>query len=53
MQGVLTQWADEEHSHLIFTTGGTGFATRDVTPEVCVVVLLKKCVKKPNKAMLQ
>eukprot|EP00112_Aurelia_sp_Birch-Aquarium-sp1_P018619 Seg4460.2 transcript_id=Seg4460.2/GoldUCD/mRNA.D3Y31 product=Gephyrin protein_id=Seg4460.2/GoldUCD/D3Y31 len=42
IKGVLTQWADEEHSHLIFTTGGTGFATRDVTPEATREVISKE-----------
>jgi len=30
---VLTEWADADSADLILTTGGTGVAPRDVTPE--------------------
>ncbi len=30
---TLSAWCDEQHLNVIFTTGGTGFAPRDVTPE--------------------
>ncbi len=35
----LVQWTDELNLDLILTTGGTGFAPRDVTPEATQAVL--------------
>lgn len=33
LQATLSQWADSGEMDVILTTGGTGFAPRDVTPE--------------------
>lgn len=36
---VLTAWADQGTSSVIFTTGGTGFSPRDITPEATRAVI--------------
>jgi gephyrin len=37
IQRQIAEWADgADAPHLIITTGGTGFAVSDGTPEVCV-----------------
>lgn len=38
----LREWADEAGLEVILTTGGTGFAERDVTPEATLKVLDKQ-----------
>jgi len=38
---TLIHWADVDHIPLIITSGGTGFAPRDVTPEATMDVLHK------------
>ncbi len=41
IEEVLTKLVDEERCSLVFTTGGTGPAKRDVTPEAVEVVCSK------------
>ena len=42
ISSALCELADDEKCDVIFTTGGTGFAPRDVTPEATKAVLEKE-----------
>ncbi len=39
IEGTLREWSDEKSLNLILTTGGTGLAPRDVTPEATKAVI--------------
>jgi len=39
IQKVLSAWSDSDAFDLILTTGGTGFAPRDITPEATTAIL--------------
>ena len=41
IQEKLMQWCDTGQTDVILTTGGTGFASRDVTPEATMAVVEK------------
>jgi len=42
IRAVLTEWADGGELDVILTTGGTGFAPRDVTPEATRAVIQRE-----------
>lgn len=41
ISGALIRWCDANNLDVILTSGGTGFAPRDVTPEATLAVLHK------------
>ena len=42
IRDTLIKWADSGDLHIILTTGGTGFALRDVTPEATRAVIQRE-----------
>jgi molybdopterin adenylyltransferase len=42
IEGCLYRWADDGDCDLILTTGGTGFAASDVTPEATEAVIERR-----------
>ncbi len=39
IEGTLCEWCDDKHLNIIITTGGTGLAPRDITPEATKAVI--------------
>lgn len=39
IEAALRSWSDEKQLNLVLTTGGTGLAPRDVTPEATLAIL--------------
>jgi molybdenum cofactor synthesis domain-containing protein len=42
IRSMLTDWADSGKFDIILTTGGTGFSTRDVTPEATRAIIQRE-----------
>jgi molybdenum cofactor synthesis domain-containing protein len=42
IEAALREWADGERCDLVLTTGGTGFAASDVTPEATEAVIERR-----------
>jgi gephyrin len=43
IEKLLVQYSEDFKLNCIFTTGGTGFAPRDVTPEATKAVIQREC----------
>lgn len=43
IEGMLKYYSDDLKLHCILTTGGTGFAPRDVTPEATKNIIHREC----------
>src|SRR5690554_2268628 len=41
LENTMTDWCDNKKIDLLLTTGGTGFAKRDITPEATMAVAEK------------
>jgi molybdenum cofactor synthesis domain-containing protein len=50
---VLLEWCDTGDNYIILTTGGTGFAPRDVTPEATLSVIEKNAPGLPELMRLE
>ena len=50
IRGILSEWADGGELDVILTTGGTGFAMRDVTPEATRAVIQREAPGLHQKA---
>lgn len=48
IEEVLLIFSDEQSANVIFTTGGTGFSPRDVTPEATRQVIQKEAPQLAN-----
>ncbi len=53
IEARLRAWADQDQLDLIVTTGGTGFGSRDVTPEATLAVVERLAPGLPEAMRLQ